>query len=114
MENNDRIAELEAEIAQLKHIVTSLADENAKLKILNDWYLEQFRLAQHRRFGSSSEKTEVPDQLGLFNEAEILADEAPETVGPYTRKKHKGKPLRWRSTRMAHGKPLTTNMPIWV
>jgi len=35
---------------------------------------EQFRLAQHKRFGASSEKTN-PDQLelGLFNEAEMLA-----------------------------------------
>jgi len=93
MENSNRIAELEAEIAQLKNIVISLADENAKLKILNDWYLEQFRLAQHRRYGASSEKTMLPDQLGLFNEAEVLADDVPEseTVGPYNRKKRKGK-----------------------
>ena len=93
MKSNNRIAELEAENAQLKNKISSLADENAKLKILNDWYLEQFRLAQHRRFGSSSEQTEVPEQLGLFNEVEALAEETsePETIGPYIRKKCKGK-----------------------
>lgn len=34
-----------------------------------NWYEEQFRLNQERRFGASSEKT-VPDQLSIFNEAE--------------------------------------------
>jgi transposase len=55
-----RIAELEVQNAAMA----------AKLK----WYEEQFRLAQIKRFGSSSEKTH-PDQLelNLFNEAEILA-----------------------------------------
>lgn len=33
---------------------------------------EKLRLAQHKRFGASSEKAD-PDQLGLFNEAESLA-----------------------------------------
>jgi transposase len=35
-----------------------------------DWYKEQFRLLQQKRFGTSSEKTH-PDQLelSLFNEA---------------------------------------------
>ena len=86
MDNNKRIAELEAENTQLK-------SEIAKLKILNDCYLEQIRLAQHRRFGASSERTECPEQLGLFNEAETLADDAdePETIESYTRKKRKGK-----------------------
>jgi transposase len=55
-----KIAKQDAQIAEL----------TAKLK----WYEEQFRLAQHKRFGASSEKTH-PDQmeLNLFNEAEVLA-----------------------------------------
>ncbi|MBM7684271.1 transposase, partial [Pullulanibacillus pueri] len=61
----------------------------AKLK----WYEEQFRLSQHRRFGTSSEKTH-PDQLSLFNEAEATADLAVEepTVETitYKRKKQRG------------------------
>ena len=80
------IAELKAEIAWLK-------SENAKLKLLNDCYLEQLRLAQHRRFGASSERTELPHQLGLFNEAETLADTPSETesVNAHVRRKRQGK-----------------------
>jgi len=94
MDKDIKIAQLEAEIAKLHHENTTLCGEIAKLKLLNNWYLEQFRLAQHRRFGRSSEKSMMPDQLGLFNEAEVLADaptsETEETV-TYTRKKRKGK-----------------------
>ncbi|PAV31081.1 IS66 family transposase [Virgibacillus profundi] len=61
----------------------------AKLK----WYEEQFRLSQQRRFGSSSEQMH-PDQLSLFNEAEVTADETVEepTVETitYKRKKQRG------------------------
>jgi len=100
MKNDKRIAELEAENARLKIENEKLGGENtalnaecAKLKILNDWYLELFRLAQYRRFGSSSEKTMMPEQLGLFNEAETLADDTPgqEITVSYKRKKRKGK-----------------------
>jgi transposase len=88
MEFDEKYAKLEAEIAQLKN-------EIVKLQTLNNWYLEQFRLAQHRRFGASSEKTQLPEQLGLFNEVEASADPgvpepAPEQVLP-KRKKQKGK-----------------------
>jgi transposase len=81
----ERIAALEAENIRLK-------SEIAKLKILNEWYLEQFRLSQHRRFGSSSEKTDLTQQLGMFNEAEALASK-PETeqIAAHIRKKQKGK-----------------------
>jgi transposase len=65
-----------------------IAELSAKLK----WYEEQFRLAQQKRFGASSEKTH-PDQMDmdLFNEAEVLAASTPqepdvETV-TYSRKK---------------------------
>ncbi len=57
------------------------------------WYEEQFRLLQHKQFGSSSEKEPHPD---FFNEAETLADkaepEARETI-TYERKKPGRKPL---------------------
>ena len=80
------------DVGVLKARIAELETENAKLKILNDWYLEQFRLAQHRRYGASSEKTECPEQLGMFNEAEVLADDTPEVEEiSYTRKKRKGK-----------------------
>ena len=40
-----------------------------------EWLMEQFRLAQHRRFGASSEKSVYDNgQISLFNEAEITSD----------------------------------------
>jgi transposase len=87
--NKDKIiAELEAEIARLKNENELLSGECAKLKILNDSYVEQLRLAVRRQFGASSEKTTLPDQLNLFNEAEVLAEEPElEKVGAHMRKK---------------------------
>lgn len=59
---------------------------------------EELRLARHKQFGASSEKTD-PDQWPLFNEAEVLGEKAavPEsekiTVPAHTRAKGKRKPL---------------------
>jgi transposase len=41
-----------------------------------EWLMEQFRLAQHRRFGASSEKSVNSEfeQMNLFNEFEIISD----------------------------------------
>jgi len=64
------IAKQDAQIAEL----------TAKLK----WYEEQFRLAQQKRFGASSEKTNPAQmELNLFNEAELLATpDLPAADGP--------------------------------
>src|SRR5690606_1959325 len=68
-----------------------IAELSTKLK----WYEEQFRLAQHKRFGASSEKSH-PDQLelNLFNEAELLTGSAPQEPAlekvTYNRKKKSG------------------------
>lgn len=67
--------------------------EKEALEAKVKWLEEQFRLAQQKRFGSSSEKTN-PDQLSFFNEAEETADstvEEPivETI-TYKRKKQRG------------------------
>lgn len=48
--------------------------ENADLQQRIDFLMQQMRLARRRRFGSSSEKSEY-DQLSLFDEAEVYADE---------------------------------------
>ncbi len=65
-----------------------------ELQNKNQYLLEQFRLAQQKQFGKSSEGNEA--QGDLFNEAEQLTDEvvAPEkeTIS-YTRNKPKRKPL---------------------
>jgi transposase len=92
MENDMTIAELRAENKALKKEKAELKNTIAKLEMLNNWYLEQYRVAQRRRFGASSERTEFPGQLGLFNEAETLTDEPEEQQIPaYRRKKRKGK-----------------------
>ena len=60
------------------------------------WYEEQFRLLQHQRFGTSSEK--CPDQMELFNEIESILDrlqdesDLEETIS-YQYKKPGRKPL---------------------
>jgi predicted enzyme related to lactoylglutathione lyase len=51
-----------------------LQNKIAQLEALVKFYEEQFRLAKHRQFGASSEKTEGAEQLGLFDEAENMAD----------------------------------------
>ena len=73
----------------------NLKFQKAELEALVKYYEEQLRLAKHRQFGSSSEKGEVPEQLGLFDEAENAADsklpepELEEII--YKRKKRVGK-----------------------
>jgi transposase len=89
MENDKLISDMRAEIVKLKK-------EIAKLTAANNWYEEQFRLAQHRRFGASSEKTQCPEQMGFFDEAESLAnpnklEPTLEQVTAHTRKKRIGK-----------------------
>jgi transposase len=62
--------------AELEEIVTQKDAEIAELEALVKYYEEQFRLAKHRQFGVSSEKSEYDfGQLSIFNEAELFADE---------------------------------------
>ncbi len=64
--------ELEQHNARLKHQVEELTH---KLQ----WFEEQYRLNQHRRFGNSSEQTDST-QINLFNEAEAESKpDAPES-----------------------------------
>ncbi len=83
--------------ALLVHKDAQLEEKNteiSKLQEKNHYLLEQFRLAQQKRFGKSSEAH--PDQGELFNEAEQLMDAVviPEKeVVHYTRQKPKRKPL---------------------
>ena len=72
-----------------------LKNQIAELEALVRFYEEQFRLYKHRQFGASSEKGVLPEQLGLFDEAENTAD--PEQGEPeveeisYTRRKRQRK-----------------------
>jgi transposase len=78
---------LPTDVKTLQKMVLELRDQNQHL-------LEQFRLAQHKQFGKSSEIDS--GQGELFNEAEEIADEViepeVETIN-YTRKKPKRQPL---------------------
>lgn len=56
----------------------ALKAQNVDLRQRVDFLMEQMRLARHKQFGSSSEKSEY-DQLSLFDEAEVYAEgKAPE------------------------------------
>ncbi len=56
--------------------IDSLKERNKILEQENNFLREQFKLAQQRQFGASSEKS--PAQVDwLFNEAEVIADEIP-------------------------------------
>src|SRR5690554_1142998 len=53
--------------------IDSLKKRNRLLEEEVAFYREKFKLAQHKQFGASSEKS--PDQLDwLFNEAEAIVD----------------------------------------
>jgi len=87
---------LPARIEQLQNLVTDLRAELAKKDQRIDYLIEQFRLAQQRQFGKSSEAS--PDQLELFNEAEQILEEAEKADSEqqtitYQRSKPKRKPL---------------------
>jgi transposase len=79
------------------------AEQEAIIDDLKQQYqamLEQFRLAQQRRFGASSESA---DQLGLFNESEAIVEaEVDGTVEPERDDAPRRKPTR---------KPLPRSLP---
>ena len=55
--------------------VSELKGRIVELEALVKYYEEQLRLSKHKQFGASSEKSEY-DQLSIFNEAELTADES--------------------------------------
>jgi transposase len=82
---------------ELHSIIQKQAAHIEQLQTQVNWFIEQYRLAQHRQFGKSSEQSSPKNQLNLFNEAEFIADKEPDTPSEeisitYTRKK--GKPGR--------------------
>jgi transposase len=76
----NRIAGLSTDIQLRDEKIRQLQIENDKLKSEVEYYLEQFKLAQHQRFAKSSEK--IPQQELLFNEAETAITESVETDTP--------------------------------
>ena len=75
--------------------IVYLKERILELEAQVNWFMEQFKLARHERFGSSSEKTDVPkEQPSLFNEAEKEANlDTPEPIletVTFKRRKQKG------------------------
>lgn len=88
---------------------TALKSENAELKLLVKYYEEQFRLSKHRQFGASSEKSEYDfEQMSIFNEAELFADEKVQEPELVEIEKHYRK-----RTRLITDK-LPENLPVEV
>ena len=85
---------LNLKISSLESENFSIKQENLELRAKNNYYEEQFRLMQQRKFGSKSEKSDK-NQLSLFddmlNEAECQSEpvaKEPEIEQiTYTRKK---------------------------
>ena len=74
------IEKLQAENEALKSKLKANEQKIASLEQLNNWYMEQLKLRQKEKFGSSSEKADE-DQLtlvdvfsDLFNEVEVLRE----------------------------------------
>lgn len=93
----DDLGQLKKVIIDLQQMVEKQASEIQAKETKIQWLIEQFRLAQHKQFGKSSES--AANQLELFNEAEQVSDDdtleedqASETI-TYERSKPKRKPL---------------------
>ena len=96
-----KIKAQEEKLALQEKEITAKKEKLASLEKLNQWYIEQLKLRQQKKFGASSEKADQ-DQMAiadvfsdLFNEAEVLrepiaVEPAPDTIIPeHTRKKAK-------------------------
>lgn len=82
----------------LEDKIALLTQQNEELQAQLNWYEEQFRLSQHKRFGASSEKSNS-NQLSIFNEAEQEAKanvKEPE-LEDITYKRRKGKNKKKKS-----------------
>lgn len=85
------LAESRKDLTESMSRIQHLEAENQDLEYKINWFKEQFRLARHRQFGSSSENASALSQTELvFNESEATLDSASEVVEPqtvtYTRK----------------------------
>lgn len=84
-------------LEELNAYCSALEQQNAELMQRLQWLEEQFRLAQKRRFGSSSERTD-PDQVKfVFNELEAEAEPSvpePELLTILTHKRKKTRRTR--------------------
>ena len=110
MTDEEYLAALQAEIRKQDKKINRLEKDNKLLESTNEKllieneclkkdchiYLEALILSKHKTFGSSSEKTEIPEQQSFFNEAEQeyaekTEDPVRKTVKGYVRKSSKTK-----------------------
>lgn len=96
----EQLAQEKGQLAQEK---SRLEQTLAEYRAENERLAEAIRLLKSQRFGQSSERSEFAEQPGLFNEAEVLADAAPEQVEDIEIPAHR----RRRGGR----KPLPENLP---
>lgn len=95
MQNIMRMDNTAKTLEELQNKCAMLEQQNAELMAKLNWFQEQYRLSQIKRFGSSSEHTH-PEQMQIFNEAESEAKPSiPEPqmqdVTGHRRKKQSGK-----------------------
>lgn len=86
---------------------SALQTEIAELSVRLHWYEEQFRLSRRKRFGASSEKTDV-EQMSFFNEAESESDETaaePEMTDVRPRRGVTGKKQKGRKEKITKALP---------
>lgn len=82
-------------VADLQVKIEALEKDLAAKDALLRYYEEQFRLGKQRQFGPSRETTPAPDQINLFNEAEVLASpNAPEPSLEEEKTEEEAKPHR--------------------
>ena len=85
----------------------NLIAEKERLSQQVEWLMEQVRLARHRQFGASSEKSEYgSSQLSLFNEAEALAGETVDEPEITEVQKHYRKKYRQNRDRLPADLPV--------
>ena len=78
-EMEKRITDLETELDETKTKLNASEIQKAEYKAENERLMEIIRNFQRRHFKSQSEKSSLILQLSLFNEAETIADQDPES-----------------------------------
>ena len=90
---------------ELENHTMELLTENQELKMKLNWYEEQIRIHQQKRFGASSEKTQADGQVSLFNEPEndqvmfLPEPKVEEVIAP-------------KKKRYGHKKEITKQFPV--
>jgi transposase len=86
------------DVSQLKGIIVEQILRHKEVVARKDSQIERLaemvRLLRHQHFGRKSEKVEGPEQLGIFNEAEVETKEKPDPKVTVTYERRRGKPKR--------------------